>query len=381
MHHFLDWFLICVCATMAATLPGTPLRELAQKRGLLFGTDIQDTWPNPYASDEPFKTIASRQFNFGNWDWCTTWSVDQANGPNESYSFDCFDAVIPFMRAANMTVRTNGILPSAHNTCLPPWLLKGYKDHNFTQEQVQRFLENRTKTVVPHWLSSGLPFHGMIAVNEAFWNQEMPSYGEWPSNWIFGPDKNIFSWSWDNTTGWFAQTFEWARQAADNAGFQREQLPLIYNDYGIETATPKADAVLRFLSEQISNGVPIDGIGFQAHLQCDCGNYPPQPGCNQSSVISANMKRFIKLGLKVWITELDVAMTKGCTQEMQATVYTAMLEACLNNMPHCNSFMLWGFTDRYTWLNNETQAPTILDANYQPKPAYFAMQKLLAGDT
>ena len=162
------------------------------------------------------------------------------------------------------------------------------------------------------------------------------------------------------------------------AGFGRNKLPLFYNDYGIETATPKADAVLHFISEQLKDGTPIDGIGFQAHLRCDCANYPPQPGCNQSSVISANMQRFIKLGLKVWVTELDVAMAPGCTQQMQAAVYSAVLEACLANAPHCDSFMLWGFTDRYTWLDNKTQAPNILDAAYRPKPAFFALQKALS---
>ena len=117
-----------------------------------------------------------------------------------------------------MTVRTNGILASSHNTCLPAWLLEGYQANRFTQQQLQTFLENRTKTVVPHWLGSGLPFNGMIAVNEAFWNQEMPNLGPWPSNWVFGPDKNLFSWAFYNTTDWFKQTFMWARDAADGAG-------------------------------------------------------------------------------------------------------------------------------------------------------------------
>ena len=113
----------------------------------------------------------------------------------------------------------------------------------------------------------------------------------------------------------------------------------------------------------------------QAHLRCDCGNYPPQPGCNNSSVISANMQRFIKLGLKIWVTELDVAMASGCTQERQAAVYRAVLEACLANAPHCDSFMVWGFTDRYTWL--KTKDPAMLDAEYRPKPAFFALQRAL----
>ena len=127
-------------------------------------------------------------------DWCTSWATDQADGPDGGFSFDCFDAVVPFFKSANMTVRTNGILASAHNTCLPKWLLDGYKAKKFSKKQLQLFLENRIKAVVPHWLASGLPFHGMIAVNEGFWNQEMPKYGQWPSNWVFGPDMNMFRW-------------------------------------------------------------------------------------------------------------------------------------------------------------------------------------------
>ena len=76
--------------------------------------------------------------------------------------------------------------------------------------------------------------------------------------------------------------------------------------------TRQADALLRLLSELIEAGdFPIDGVGFQAHLQCDCGGYPPQPGCDNATVIAENMKRFSELGLAVWITELDVAMVRA----------------------------------------------------------------------
>lgn len=124
------------------------------------------------------------------------------------------------------------------------------------------------------------------------------------------------------------------------------------------TRAAKADALLRLLTELIEAGnLPIDGVGFQAHLQCDCGGYPPQPGCNNASVIAANMARFSDLGLDVWVTELDVAMVPGCTQQMQADVYAAVLGGCLLT-PRCDAFMVWGFTDRYTWLDNVTQART-----------------------
>ena len=216
----------------------------------------------------------------------------------------------------------------------------------------------------------------MIAVNEAFWNQEMPQHGSWPANWVFGAESNMFSW---NGTGWFADVFRWTRAAVAAAGVGQSVIRLFYNDYGIETATAKADAVLRFLKEQLAAGAPIDGVGFQAHMRCDCGGHPAQPGCNNATAIAANMRRFTDLGLDVWVTELDVAMAPGCTQQMQADVFGAVLQACLDLGARCDAFMLWGFTDRYTWLDNTTQAPNMLDAAYRPKPAYFTLQKTLAG--
>jgi len=241
--------------------------------------------------------------------------------------------------------------------------------------------------VLDHWLSgypslpwSGLPWSGLITVNEALWDQDMENeYGSWPANWVFGPDMNLWRGAFNGTDDpllWFKQTFEWTSQAVYAAGFNPNQVPLFYSDYGIETATAKADAVYQLLKEMLAAGVPIDGVGFQAHMQCDCMNWPAQPGCDDPTVVGANMQRFIDLGLKVRITELDVTMVDGCTEEMQAAVYSSLLQACLDKAPHCDGFMLWGFTDKYSWLS--ASRPCILDDEYRPKPAFFALQDTLA---
>ena len=161
------------------------------------------------------------------------------------------------------------------------------------------------------------------------------------------------------------------RAAADGAGAKK--LRLFYNDYGIETPGAKADAVLRWITEQRAAGVPIDGIGFQAHLPCDC------VGCNSTKVVAANMQRFVDAGFHVWVTELDVEMEDHCTLENQAAIYEALLGACLAIAPHCDSFMVWGFTDHIwsptQWLAGK--APDIFDGDYHAKPAFFALQRLL----
>lgn len=369
------------------SLPGPSLRSLAKACGLLLGTDIDDVVPNPWKDEVAYRQIAQSQFDFANWDWGAQWIVNQPDGPDEPYSFKDMDSLVPFMLAGNMTTRTNAIVPSAHNLLTPvgsgspQWLLDGYRKQTFTPKQLQGWLKKRIDTVVPHWLNySGLLMKGLITVNEALWNQDMTQkYGSWPANWVFGPNENLWRGAFNGTNdplAWFKKTFEWTRQAVQAAGFDRSEVRLFYNDYGIETATAKANATYKMLKDMLADGVPIDGVGFQAHVQCDCMGYPTQPGCHDHTVIGDNLQRFIDLGLSIWITELDVAMVDGCTQEMQAAVYGSVLQACLDKAPHCDAFMLWGFTDKYSWLSEKN--PCILDEKYHPKPAFFTLQQRLA---
>lgn len=46
------------------------------------------------------------------------------------------------------------------------------------------------------------------------------------------------------------------------------------------------------------------------------------------------MQRFAGLGLRIWVTELDVAMAPGCTQQMQAAVYASVLKVPANKTYH-----------------------------------------------
>ena len=267
--------------------------------------------------------------------------------------------------------------------CVPKWLTDGYpyaaatrtnRTYNWTQADVRGFMRRRIEAAVPRWLNSGVPVRGIFPVNEAVANQPFAGRGGWPNTWLYGPEENIMSWAFGNSTDYFGQIFRWVRAAADKAG--APELRLFYNDYSIETPGPKADAVLKWLVEQRAAGVPIDGIGFQSHLPCDCKG---SAGCNSTDVVAANMMRFVKAGLQVWVTELDVKMQNNCTLENQAAVFDAMLGACLAISPHCDSFMVWGISDTLwsptQWLAG--QAPALFDGDYHAKPAYFALQKRL----
>ena len=329
-----------------------------------------------------------------------TWTSSQPT-PAQHYDFSCADRIFAFMKKHNMAyAHTNAVMSCAHNVedhgmavgGLPPWLTDGYPystwsrrdyPYTYTRAEVRGFLQMRIAAVVPKWMSSA-DVRAIIPVNEAIANQPYVGRGGWPHTWITGAKENIFSWAFGNathnSTAWFGQAFKWVRAAADGAGATK--LKLFYNDYGIETPGGKQDATLRLLTEQKAAGVPIDGIGFQAHLRCDCRLWDGSAvtGCNSSAVIAAGFDRFIKAGFKVAVTELDVQMVPGCTPAMQAAVYGAVLEACLSVGPACDSFMVWGFSDHIyspgQWLAGTH--PAIFDGDFHAKESYFTLQKILA---
>ena len=348
--------------------PGPRLRDLAaaRKPPLLFGGDFVDECFQPGSAckkNGTYAAVAAAEFNAGNDDFCLVWSASQPNSSNV-YDFTCADRVFDFMKENKQIYAHVNAVMQAHNVaafspcCCPKWLTDGYPysswsrrsyPYNFTRAQVRDFLQNRIESVVPRWVQSGVEVRGIFPINEAIANQPYKGRGGWPHTWLTGAEENLFSWAFGddahNSTEWFGQTFKWVRAAADKAGATK--LRLFYNDYSIETPGAKTDAVYRWVTEQKKAGVPIDGVGFQSHLSCDC-----RDGCNDTTVVAANMRRFIEAGLDVWVTELDVKMSKQCTEEDQAAVYSALLGACLANAPHCDSFVTWGFTDKYDSLYN-----------------------------
>jgi hypothetical protein len=124
--------------------------------------------------------------------------------------------------------------------------------------------------------------------------------------------------------------------------------------------------------------VPIDGIGFQSHLASGL----------RKDDISANVKRFGDLGLRVSMTEIDITNSK--TQD-----WVNLMNACLENY-NCTSFVVWGLADGSSWLGsrcggcllysgsaNSAQPKTeiiqaLIDAMKNADPAIVARRKEFA---
>ena len=125
----------------------------------------------------------------------------------------------------------------------------------------------------------------------------------------------------------------------------------------------KADAMYAMAKEMLARGVPLDGVGFQLHVDHSFSAFDG---------VRDNVARFGALGLEVHFTEVDVTCSAGgCTLDDQAAVYRGLLDACLANAA-CKNFETWGYTDKYTWKGSGTR-PLPFDEQYKPKPAANAL--------
>lgn len=146
---------------------------------------------------------------------------------------------------------------------------------------------------------------------------------------------------------------------------------LFLNEATVELLPDKAAALVALVKDLVDQGAPIDGVGIQAHLVA-------------GTIDAVAVRRLIDdlegLGVEVAITELDVPTFTGADPlATQADTYSQALGVCLD--ANCREVTLWGFTDRYTWIDamfGPGRAPLPFDRYYRPKPALTAIRERLS---
>lgn len=228
-----------------------------------------------------------------------------------------------------------------------------------TAAQLNAILQGHIATVVGHYAGK---VYAWDVVNEAF-NDD----GTLRSTlWYDSPGIGV-----GPGTAYIEQALRWAHAADPSA-------KLFYNDYSAEQMNAKSNAIYAMAQDFKNRGVPLDGIGFQAHIGLWFDN-------NAVASFVQNMQRFSALGLEIHITELDVGLDAGDTASLnsQATLYGQIMTTCVNNSS-CKWFQTWGFTDAHSWLATASPpkcCPLPFDASYAKKPAYNGLLAALGGGT
>lgn len=315
---------------LALAQSGPPLRTLAEKRGLQIGAAVE---PNLLLQDPEYARVLAREFNLLVAENVMKWGALQtARG---QFNFGAADLLVDFAQKNQMAIRGHTLV---WHQQLPRWIYD-----RFTPAEMEAILRQHIQTVVGR-------YRGKIA----YWDV---------ANEVIGDDARPRTTPFDILPDYLEKAFRYARAADPKA-------KLFYNDYGAEGLGPKSDAIYALLRSLKEKGVPLDGVGFQAHLDL---NFSPE-----AARMAENLERFARLGLEIHITEMDVRLSgPGSRAERlrkQAQIYQEVLQVCLRQ-PRCKVFTLWGVSDAYSW--RAASEPLIFDADYQPKPAYFALQRTL----
>ncbi|MDX6621892.1 MAG: endo,4-beta-xylanase [Gaiellales bacterium] len=228
---------------------------------------------------------------------------------------------------------------------------------------------------LPDWVTSpAVPWtrDSLLAVMRDYITTMMRHFAgrveEWDVvNEAFNEDGTLRDNLWLQKIGpsYIEKAFTWAHQADPKA-------LLFYNDYNLEYGGPKQDGAYDLVKGLVRKGVPIDGVGFQTHLDTQY-DIPD---------LETTMKRFAKLGLKTAETEVDVRTTLPVTSvelSAQKAGYAETLQACLL-VKACISYTVWGFGDAYSWIPGVFPgegAADVYDDHLVAKPEYTALQTVL----
>ncbi|WP_437578886.1 endo-1,4-beta-xylanase [Sorangium sp. So ce887] len=308
------------------------LRRAATEAGKLLGVAVDAS----ALRDEPmYREILAREFDYVTAENAMKWGPLATSA--DSYDWAGADEIVAFAEEHGQAVKGHTFVWHQQT---PSWL-----DENMSADELSAALKSHIETTLARYRGR---IRAWDVVNEAVDMNSGSKYTE-----------SIF---WQKLgPSYIEDAFRWAR-AAD------PDVLLFYNEVGIERLGPKSDFTYELMQELLANGVPIDGIGFQSHVSIH--RYPAE------SNLRANIRRFADLGLKVNISELDARTllmpgTRDSRWQAQRLAFQQIVGACVVE-PGCEAVTFWGFTDKYSWINDDGEPDDALlyDREYGAKPAY-----------
>lgn len=269
----------------------------------------------------------------------------------ETYTFELADQLVAFARKNEMAMRGHTLVWHNQTT---DWLFEDKDGKTADRETVLQRIKSHINTVVGRYKQD---IYAWDVVNEVIEDEgeELLRKSKWLD--IVGPD-------------FIPKVFEYAHEADPS-------VLLFYNDYN-ESDPLKRDKIYKLMKSLVEQGVPVHGVGLQAHWNC----YDPSLDDMRSAI-----EKYASLGLQLQLTELDVSLFRFDDKrtdltlppesllELQAERYEVMFKLLKEYQSEITSVTFWGAADDYTWLDDfpvrgRKNWPFLFDEWHQPKTAF-----------
>ena len=228
---------------------------------------------------------------------------------------------------------------------------------------------------LPDWLKNGgYSREKLIDLMKDFIRKVMERYKGQVRAYTVANEGGEPSLFWNQRIGkeYVEMAFQTARETDPNA-------ILIFNDAGHETVDLPNSARDYEIVKGLKQKGLVDAVGLQMHILGVPFSYLDPNDPPTKDELLEQMRRYGDLGLKVYVSELDVdtGSIPGTWEEKlqkQAQVYATVVDACLESGGICNDINMWGLNDIDPWAG---EAPYLFSVGNQPKPAYYAVLDVL----
>jgi len=308
--------------------------KMRVNKGRYFGTAFDAS----HLNNNNQMNIAKNEFGVVTHENSLKWETVQ--GSRGNFNFNNGDAVVRWAEQNNKLLRGHTLV---WHSQLPQWV-KDIRDAATLRQVIVTHITtvlNRYKGKFYHW----------DVVNEIF--EEDGSFRRSVFYNLLGEE-------------FVSLAFRTAREVDPKA-------KLYINDYNLDYEGAKLNAMIALVNKLRAQGVPIDGIGSQAHLIV---------GNGAVGAVPKTLGMLAATGAEVAITELDIRLrtpSDSSKLQQQARDYTTVINACLN-LPKCVGVSVWGLDDGMSWVpytfNGEGDA-LLWNSNFQKKPAYDAVSSAL----
>ena len=305
----------------------------------------------PLVSDPTYAGIIGN--NFGSMTTENAAKFQFLHPSEKVYDFSGLDALVDVAARSKLQVQGHALIFGEAN---PLWLQdKAVYDQASIAGLMQDYIQavvGRYKNRIASWDVVNEPLAEDVPVSSAAGSDASGIYRKHLWDKAIGPS--------------YIETALSAAHQADPAA------KLFINDYGLESDSDRWQAMLTIVTQLKQRNVPLDGIGFQAHVFDNSDEVDPV-------VLAGRFQQLAKLGLQAHISELSVY---GSDSRLQSEQYATITRVCLQTAS-CTGLTVWGpggpayFTsepnsDNYAKI--EPGDDGLWDGSYKPRPALSAIK-------